>query len=149
MNMDRIEDVNSMVTYTNTFLSSIKKNSHRGIILFVEISIVCAIFAFATMHNTAAIGILLTAGVGVAMNLFTLDSYNRDHAEFEKLCNDYAKKYRRYSNNISGVEVSESIAELREASESYINKYKLISVINTITLAIVTLAVCLIFTSII
>lgn len=146
MSTERLNKVSDLVTYTNSFFDSIRRVSHRSIVLLVELGLITAIITLATAHNTVATGIMVIAGVGVAMNLFTIDSYNRDYAEFQRLCESFADQYR---GNYTEAEMTSNIDTIRQAAESYANKYKMVSVINAITLAVVAISVCMIVMAII
>lgn len=146
MSTERLNKVSDLVTYTNSFFDSIRRVSHRSIVLLIELGLITAIIALATAHNTVATGIMVIAGVGVAMNLFTIDSYNRDYAEFQRLCESFADQYR---GNYTEAEMTSNIDTIRQAAESYANKYKMVSVINAITLAVVAISVCMIVMAII
>lgn len=150
MSTEKLNKVSDLVTYTNSLFNSIRKISHKSIILLIELGLITAIISLMTVHNTAAMGILVIAGVGVAMNLFTIDSYNRDYAEFQKLCESFADQYKGMSvRHITEVEMTNNIDTIRQAAESYTNKYKLVGVINAITLALVGILTCLVVTAII
>ena len=149
MSTKQMSNVNDMVTYTNSFFNSIHKTSHRSIVLLIELGIIAAIISFASAHNATAVGILFIAGIGILMNVFTIESYNRDYAEFQKLCNSFADKYAnsRTMDITSSSDVVESINAIRSASESYMTKYKIVSVVNTATIMVVAILVCLIVTA--
>jgi hypothetical protein len=146
MSNEKLSNVNAMVTYTNSFFNSIKKTSHNSVVILLELGLIAAIIAMMSAHNTVAVGIMLVAGVGVAMNLFTIESYNRDYDEFQELCMSFTN---RSALSITETDVTSHIENLRKASEGYINKYKLISVVNSLTLAVVAILVCLVVTAII
>ena len=150
MSTNQISNVNDMVTCTNSFFNSVHKTSHRSITVLIELAIIASIISFATTHNTTAIGILFIAGIGILMNVFTIESYNKDYAEFQRLCNSFADKYTISRNGaINSEEVVSSINEIREASEGYMTKYKVVSIINTATIMVVAILVCLIITAVI
>ena len=150
MSTNQMSNVNDMVTYTNSFFNSVHKTSHRSITVLIELGIITAIISFATMHNTAAMGILFIAGIGILMNVFTIDSYNKDYAEFQRLCSSFADKYATTrSGEIISEEVVSSINDIREASEGYMTKYKVVSIVNTVTIMVVAILVCLIITAVI
>lgn len=152
MSKDNVVSVRELIDSTDSFFNTVTKMNCRSIFLLVDFAVMTSIVLFSSTHRNASASItLLIIGVGIAMNLFNIDSSYRDSDEFKALSDTFEHNYTQASlhTSISFTDyvVSEDLKNLSNASQRYITKYKIVNIVNNVTLILVAILVCAILSS--
>jgi uncharacterized membrane protein len=147
MSTEKINTINDMIESTNSFFYSIRKTSTKAILIMMDFCLLAAIVASSSVGGSSmAAAVILIAVIGIIINLFTIDEYSKDSTEFDVLCSQFVNVYSN-TEELSGIPreiVAEDVKTLSETAERYMNKYKLISTVNSITIALATSLVCIV-----